>query len=206
MTVLCENGVHRCIKFAAEGKRSWFNHFTLTTWPWHLAISGDMGTFVFNRLDDMFQFFRGPEDRKGLYINTGYWHEKCEADDRRTNGVEVYDPDRFKAVIGERFNDHEFESNADKRECWNQIKDEVLRAENEHEAYDFVSRFKFEGECGDTFEFYDFWESNLKSYTYHYVWCCYAIAWGIRQYDNAKLPPTPAPAGVYTDDQGWSPQ
>ena len=29
----------------------------------------------------------------------------------------------------------------------------------------------------------DFWEVNLYQYTYHFVWCCYAIVWGIHQYD-----------------------
>ncbi len=31
---------------------------TLSAWPGHPAYAGDMGSFVFARLDDMFQFFR----------------------------------------------------------------------------------------------------------------------------------------------------
>jgi hypothetical protein len=38
----------------------------------------------------------------------------------------------------------------------------------------------------DAFEFSDFWEHDLTEYTYHYIWCCYAIAWGIAEYDKAK--------------------
>ena len=194
MTVLLDQGVHRSIRFAAEGKNSYFNHFVLTTWPWHLCISGDMGTFVFNRLEDMFEFFRTPSDKPGLYINTGYWEEKCEASDRRTNGTRVYDADRFKECVMDRFKEHEFDNRKAKASCLEQLKEEVLYAENEYEAHTLASRFRFYANPADEFnrerhpdfELTDFWECELKEYTYHYVWCCYAIAWGIRQYDKAK--------------------
>jgi hypothetical protein len=40
--------------------------FDVVTWPGHLSISGDMGCFVFTRVDDMFTFFRGHEDAPNL--------------------------------------------------------------------------------------------------------------------------------------------
>ena len=35
-------------------------------------------------------------------------------------------------------------------------------------------------------EFYDFWETDLEEYTFRYLWCLYAIVWGITQYDKQK--------------------
>ncbi|EPN8197881.1 hypothetical protein ACT3ON_001083, partial [Acinetobacter baumannii] len=34
----------------------------------------------------------------------------------------------------------------------------------------------------------DFWEHNLNDYTYHYIWCLYAIVHAIKLYDAAKEP------------------
>jgi len=39
---------------------------------------------------------------------------------------------------------------------------------------------------GKTFEFTDFWDHDLSEYTHHFVWCCYALAWGIKKYDETK--------------------
>ena len=37
---------------------SWNQRFEIVTWPGYLAYAGDMGSFLFHRLEDMFQFFR----------------------------------------------------------------------------------------------------------------------------------------------------
>jgi hypothetical protein len=36
------------------------------------------------------------------------------------------------------------------------------------------------------FAFSDFWEHDLTDFTNRYTWCCYALAWGVSQYDKAK--------------------
>jgi hypothetical protein len=191
MTVLLDNGPHRCLRFAASGERSWFNWFMITTWPGYLAISGDMGSFVFCRLEDMFTFFR-PRSEHGLDINPSYWEEKCEAADRH-NGTEQYDADKFRRIVREVFDEfwNERSGKGKKKlmqECWQEIQDQVLCAENEYEAHQNTSQFEYSFDHpawgNSTFEFNDFWEHNLKSYTYRYLWCCYAIVWGIRQYDS----------------------
>jgi hypothetical protein len=44
--------------------------------------------------------------------------------------------------------------------------------------------------------FTDFFEHSLEDYTFHYIWCCYALVWGIRQYDAAQSANSkPASAG-----------
>jgi hypothetical protein len=176
MTVLLDNGLHRYIKFTKPDK-SYYLHFTLTTWPGYLCISGDMGCFVFSRLPDMFEFFRTDRD-----INPQYWAEKVQAQNCHGNGIEEYDEEVFHERVKEVFEQHEFASEEEKQECWKEITYSVLRAENEYEAHDQARQF----ECND-FTFSDFWEHKLRSYTYHYLWCCYAIKWGIKQYDAVQL-------------------
>jgi hypothetical protein len=183
LTIQHDDGIYRCLRLGKPGDSNMY--FTLTTWPWHLCISGDMGTFVFNRIEDMFTFFRvAPERTPGLHINPSYWGEKCEAADRRTGGMTVFSEAAFKSAVAHSFKEHTFDNRVDKRECWEAIKNEVLCAENEHDAQNLISRFRFTGENGRQVDMFpDFWERDLTEYSYHYLWCCYAIAWGIKQYD-----------------------
>jgi hypothetical protein len=66
-------------------------------------------------------------------------------------------------------------------DLWEEIQFDVLDAETGEEAYLKLRDFEFNG-----FSFRDSWEWDLKEYTYHYIWNCYAIAWAIKQYDNLK--------------------
>jgi hypothetical protein len=63
--------------------------FDLVTWPGHLTITGDCGTYTFARTDDMFEFFRGQQ------INPGYWAEKVKAG----GCVSEYSPEQFRAQV-----------------------------------------------------------------------------------------------------------
>ncbi|WP_026300935.1 hypothetical protein, partial [Thioalkalivibrio sp. ALE23] len=56
ITIEKDEGEYRSIRFSAPN--TVINSFTLTTWPGYIAISGDLGTYVFCRLPDMFEFFR----------------------------------------------------------------------------------------------------------------------------------------------------
>lgn len=69
-----DSGVHRSLLFSKLGSSVY--HYRITTWPGHLCISGDMGTFVFCRLHDMFDFF---EQGTPLKINPSYWGGKLVA-------------------------------------------------------------------------------------------------------------------------------
>ena len=184
MTIELDQGVHRSIRFGQPGTSCM--HFRLTTWPGHLAFSGDMGTFVFERLADMFQFFRArPEDGEKVPINIGYWMEKCEAQDTRGAGMREFDMDRVKERVKEAHHEH-FENlrSQEARDCWEAIKDQILRCDpNEVRVYDALNDFEHEG-----FRFRDVWEWRMTRPTYRMIWCLYAISWGIQQYDAAKIP------------------
>jgi hypothetical protein len=62
---------------------------------------------------------------------------------------------------------------------------EELDAIDFSESEDYVRRQVGEIKAG-TFEFQDTWEISGKIYVPRYVWCLYAIVWGIRQYRGAK--------------------
>lgn len=179
MTVVRDDGNSRHVIFARPG--SYNMRFELITWPGHLCYTGDMGTFVFRRLEDMFQFFRDDRPQgETLRINLGYWAEKLEAADR-CDGVRRWSEESFRAVI-EEYMERDGEPLPDGlREA---VDEEVLSSlgDGEHEAYRVASNFEYKG-----FRFHDLWERDCKEYTYRFVWCCYALAWGIRQYDQAKV-------------------
>lgn len=188
MTVLRDDGVFRHLRFKRPDSGSYW--FDLITWGGTLCIDGDCGTYVFRRLEDMFQFFRtdrehGQKDGRTLFINPGYWGEKLQSVARQGGCVEFSD-ERFVAAIKDCFQswceDHEPDE-ATKDDLWEAIQDEVLFCENEHESLRAVYEFRHEP---TGFEFTDFFELCLTDYTFHFLWCCYAIAWGVKTYDEAK--------------------
>lgn len=204
MTVLHEDGVYRHIRFRRPG--SMCMHFDLITYPGYLVYSGDMGCYVFSRLTDMFEFFRTDrlhrEDPSKLYINRGYWSEKLQAVDgnRRHAGAMEFSPEKFRQVINEyrlRWV-REYRDVLDKeqrRALWDAVDDEVLRhlEDGEHAAYQHAQDFSWSADPyarhrTRTFAFEDLWEHNFTEYTFRFTWCCYAIAWAIRQYDATKAP------------------
>src|ERR1035438_10338294 len=67
MAVMQDNGVYRHLRFRKPGSSNmWFD---LITWPGSLVISGDMGTWAFSRVEDMFAFFRS-WDRENANISS----------------------------------------------------------------------------------------------------------------------------------------
>jgi hypothetical protein len=157
--------------------------FDLVTWPGYLCFCGDMGEFVFSRLPDMFSFFRESghrnDEHSTLAVNFGYWAEKCEAVGKH-EGIKTYDPDKFREVVNEILAADD-EATDELREA---VADEVLCAADDgpHAAHEAASDFEWNGKL----YFSDFWERSLDVYTYRFIWCCYALAWGVEQYDKAK--------------------
>jgi hypothetical protein len=55
MSIRKDEGMYRHLTFTNND--SSFYQFDLITWPGHLTISGDMGTYTFACIPDMFDFF-----------------------------------------------------------------------------------------------------------------------------------------------------
>lgn len=189
MTILRDDGVNRHVRFSCNGSSNM--RFDLITWSGYLCYCGDMGTYVFSRIDDMFQFFRTDRryfnfNKSGLSINKSYWGEKLQAESTFGEGYKKYSQDKFKKIINEIVENHIFDSELSEDDA-NELRDEINsdvidNSEFEYQARESANEFKHNG-----FELTDFWEYDLTDYTHHYVWCCYALAWGIEKYDETKL-------------------
>jgi hypothetical protein len=184
MQILKDDGLYRHIRFRRPNEGTYY--FDLITWPGHLCIVGDMQDYLFARNPDMFEFFE--EEKCGFdsryIINPQYWHEKVLASPDRV-GVKEFSQKKFEEAVR-----HHFDSYIEGRilpseeidELWSEIQSEVLgNEEHEGEARRRADDFKWKN-----FTFGDFWETDLTDFTVHYIWCCYAIVWGIKQYKAHK--------------------
>ena len=178
LTVLRDDGIYRHLRFS--NPRSSNMHFELVTWPNYLAYVGDVGSYVFSRLEDMFVFFRMKSGNLDQNINPCYWGEKLQAHDH-VDGYKKYSADLFRKRIKDWLEDRELVS----PELLEAVEDEVLCHADEGE--DAARRAAYDFKHGD-FEFTDFWETDLQEHTGRYLWCCYAITWGIAQYDAQPKP------------------
>ena len=186
MTVVRDDGPHRHLHFGKPG--TGIEHFQIITWPGYLCYTGDMGTYVFRRLDDMFEFFRTDrhhtqKNGQQLYINPGYWSEKVEAADRHGHITE-FSMEKFQATVLDRVaslvDDDEDWTDTKSAALINDLKDGVLAAEDEYEAIEAIRRFDHKG-AEHLFE--DWSERSTHEYTYRFLWCCYALAWAVKHYD-----------------------
>lgn len=200
MEVIRDDGLYRHIRFCEPG--TMMQHFDLITWPGYLCYCGDMGTFVFTRLEDMFQFFR--TDRRGndgLYINKSYWSEKLIAVDGHRDGgkAKEFSADMFKKAINRyridwirTTKERHWLDKEQRRALWEDVDNTVLYRLEDGEHYAMTAAYEFTHRAGGReFVFQDLWDHTFTDYTHRFVWCCYALAWGIKKYDAAKAEAVP---------------
>lgn len=186
MEVVRDDGVYRHLIFR-QHEHSWLHWFEIVTWPGALSIRGDVGTYVFSRVEDMFKFFRSNGTGGKLPINDGYWAEKLIASDcngRRGEGVMRFDPDIFRDEVRRRYAEHiraNMRGMPDERKSLRDaLDDEVIAyADEENEALRAAGSFEHDG-----FMLTDFWEVECRQYTAQFIWSLYAIVWAIQQYDK----------------------
>lgn len=179
LVILSDEGLYRHLRIHERG--SSFYWFDVVTWPRHLVITGDMGTYVFSREDDMFGWFG--YDRKN--INPTYWEEKLRADDTG-HAVKEFD----HGVFVETIRQHIADALLDDRERAavlahaeeTLLADDLEAATSDEAARDAIHDWR--GPHG--FEFHDTWEYDFTAYRYQYLWCCHAILDAIRRYRAAK--------------------
>jgi hypothetical protein len=199
MTVLQADGVYRHIRFA--NPKSFNMSFQITTVPGTLVYTGDMVSYTFQRIEDMFQLFRlGKVDDERYRINPQYWAEKIVAKDRHA-GVERFSETLFREAVSDAVEAF-LESNpeCDATRLREEVEEELLYDcgfSTVEQALERVSRFVFHGPDEDDHSlgfpfktrgrpldvFPDFYERPLEDFSYHYIWCCYAIVWAIEKYD-----------------------
>ena len=205
MQQLRDDGVYRHLRFKRPDTTCMY--FDLVTWPGVLCYTGDMGTFVFTRLRDMFEFFRTDREyaqRRGdrqLFVNHCYWSEKLVAVDgqRHCGSAMEFSEAKLRAYVNETRLAWIREARAngelsrdERRELWEEVDHEVLdRLDDDGEQAAYLALREFcwrprRTKCSPVFEFADFWDCEFRQYTHAFQWCCFALAWGIERYDLAK--------------------
>lgn len=192
MTIIRDDDAFRHIHFERPNDSAY--EFSITTWPGHLAITGDMGASVFSRTHDMFEFFRKTSTEKHP-INPDYWSQKLIATD---DVPRKFSASLFEQIVRGGYETHIAEfSNEDGTPpewadaLWAALKRDVLaRGDSLDEAINAMSEFKFS--CNeadnDTFEFADAWEcaDALTDFDFRLIWRMFAIVYAIDKYDVEK--------------------
>jgi hypothetical protein len=115
-----------------------------------------------------------------------------EAVDRegRHSSEKEFAPDRFRSAVEEHFKEwlaEEEITEAHSAEFASELKEQVLdRADDgEDEARRVLNEFSHEID-GKKLQFHDTWEWSFSQYTYRFTWCCLALVWAIKQFDQKK--------------------
>ena len=181
MKILKDDGIYRHLVFKRPDSMNMM--FGIVTWSGYLCYYGDMGSYVFCRVQDMFCFFRG-DKKEHMRINPSYWAQKVEAPDKGSihmgtgsDGISEFSESKFKNAVREWVSDESpgIKCIVEKDICSGSY-------ERPSEAYDAIYEYRLNGK--DIFQ--DFWEVSVNEYCYRFIWCCYALVWAIHQYDNFK--------------------
>lgn len=195
MTILHDHGVYRNIRVQAPN--TYNMHFNINTIPGYLIYTGDMGSFVFSRMHDMFEFHRINWESDIPIIDYRYWAEKAQAVDKN-GGLDDFDDDAFKECALRAFWNHEWPDNETRRRNWYSEIRQIISShyvssgEATRAIMDFSYRRTKNHEVGsvswiendavqpfnDFYEYGPFTKPSLRL-----RWACWAIAHTIRDYD-----------------------
>jgi hypothetical protein len=173
LTVKLDEGLYRHLVFRQpENSNMWFG---IVTWPGYLTVCGDMGTWTFSRLEDMFTFFRNDK----LRINESYWAEKLQHGMFvGRDGARVFDDDLFRGQLLSQLTEYYSLPPEQLLGVTEALRNEVLSQDGKYDLLIAARDFKHGSFQFDTCELPD-----GKEYSFHFVWCLYAIVWAIQQYD-----------------------
>jgi hypothetical protein len=159
MTVLHNDGLYRHLRFKKPDSSTYW--FDVITWPGSLTIHGDMGTYMFSRLEDMFEFFRS-----GVGINPGYWGEKVKAGD-----ITRYDEDYARQSAQEYLDEWAEYEDPNRVGYVRQLFRELLADDDSADEGNFRHGLARIGE-----PFGDFWwEADFHPHTVQFLWSCWAV-------------------------------
>jgi hypothetical protein len=171
MQVLHDDGLYRHLRFRNPDRGEYW--YDLITAPGTLTITGDMGDFLFRRVEDMFDFF----GRNSTTINGHYWAQKVVA------GItEEFDADLYKQNLTQEFFDAiDNLSRANRDDLWSDIEWLLLSAGSTESAYQAMSDWS-----DSRMPLEDSFETPVTSLSTTFLWCCWAIVAGISRYTDAK--------------------
>lgn len=185
MQVLRDDGLYRHLRFnKGQSSVCWFD---LITWPGNLCITGDMGTYAFSRIEDMFSFFRDERQKEGISINPGYWEEKviasCQGETRKWSGG------AFMASVEKRVVEYAEHHGFSDEDLEDLLADVLGDLEGDQDSAD-ISMSSLcsysRGVDGKSEGLFEDFEADCMEFTYRFLWCCYAIVWGIGEFQSEK--------------------
>lgn len=188
MKIDSDSSSHRHLVFKEPSSSAY--HFNITTWPGYLCVSGDMGCFVFKYpMPDMFSFFRDKKPDWG--INPGYWEEKVCAQPMHGGGVKIYSRNKTEAQLRELLEDHkEYLAECNEPDQQENIAaaesyvSEIIATylEDKYEAVSALRNWDYDLAGGMSFDCVS--DALQEEFTAQYLFCCHAVVWAIKQYDN----------------------
>ena len=189
--VIREDGLYRHLRFRRPNTNAYY--FDIVTWPGYLAVTGDMGTWTFSRITDMFEFFTDAHFglRESFLINPGYWAEKFKAGagrGRHESPCFEFDGQAFDKCLQEwlasYLEDCEDEDHAtEAKEAIRELTGNGFT--DERDAYHALNDAYFPSDVS-SYEISDGMSSTM-TYSFRYLWICYGIVWGIERYHSEKL-------------------
>lgn len=191
LSVVRDDGVYRHLRFQRPGTNSYY--FDLVTWPGYLTVTGDMGTWTFSRTEDMFEFFTSAHfgKRESFQINPGYWSEKFEAGTghgHHETPCYEFDEDSFDECLQEWLT--AYLEGCDDEDDAQQAKESIEELTGNGYRTEQDAFYALKDACFprnvSTYEIAEGMGQTM-TYSFHYLWICYAIVWGIERYRTTKL-------------------
>lgn len=189
MRVLHDEGLYRHLRFQAP--RTYIYGFDIITWPGHLAIAGDVQDHTFSRIPDMFDFFGGSDT-----ISPDYWAEKITSRPDRA-ATRVFTVDAYRRTVEEWLKEavEEIGEGVDEGDPGDPglrvvadlrlaVREQLLDVEEPCDRRAAIERL--EGFEHDRLTIRDAYEYDMREWDNHYLWCCWAIVWGIAEYRKVK--------------------
>lgn len=178
LSVLRDDDLYRHLRFRRPDTITYW--FDILTWPGYLAVVGDCGDFVFARTRDMMDFFAADHGR----INPQYWSEKLRAP--RPDAALTFSHDKLVIALKEWFKEQDYDMSGNllgatgRQALWEAIDRQIINVSwSEAEAVQHLRDFQHKGHL---YLIDSAWEWNLREYDWSFLWCCWAIVWGIRVY------------------------
>lgn len=161
ITMKHDDGLYK--HYLCQRPNDCFEWFEIITWPGKLCISGDMGSFLFARTENMVNFM-SDHIRSRSYIA-----EKCIAHE---NKIREFKKDIFYEQLDELIKDKQ--SNETTYEEMNEIQEKIDEIKESFSYYE--SEYDAEKAMYES-ELFSDELPDCKYFTYHFLWCLHAIEW-----------------------------
>jgi len=187
MVVKQDEGLYKHLVFAEPG--NFELAFEIVSFPHHVMITGDMGCYCFSREPDMFKWFikDGVKSIASPEIEVNRWRNKLVSIDSSMGVVRKSTALAIKMIEENRaFYLKEYPEHADEI---NEKFDNLLGYEEsgiDILIYEMCYLSLCLGHEDEHSPFSDLEIEVLETYTPQFVWCCYALNYGIGEYFQSK--------------------